>query len=418
MVRGGHGLHVNAVRAVTPREINVNVSSAALGKPVDVRVLVPRGYAAHPAVRYPTLYLYAGTGEHAGDWTTYGDIQKLTAHRDLIVVMPDVGFGIGDGWFSNWLDRGTSLGPNQWETFQIRQLIPWVDANFRTRADRGSRAVAGLSQGGFGSMVAAARHPDLFVSAAAFSGAVDIAYGGVTKPLYESFPLGTTIADFVPPFSVFGNPLHHQVNWQGHDPTTLVRNLRGMDVHLYTGTGLPGPYDKPQWIPLGAIEALAHSESHTMYRHALQTHVPMTLTDYGAGTHSWPYWIHDMRSYLPEIMRVFGRRWSAPAHVSYDATAPRWTQWGWRVVDRRPVREQFTHLRRAGRDGFTLRGHGVARVTTPPFYSVDSAVKAVLHSRGQASTRTLTPNRAGRITMRVSLPARVSLSPRAQRMRR
>jgi S-formylglutathione hydrolase FrmB len=408
-LRSGHGLHVIATRQVDTREVNATLATAATGKPVDVRVLLPVGYAAHPERRYPTLYLYAGTGEHAGDWTTYGDIEGLTAHRPLIVVMPDVGFGTGDGWFSNWLDRGTSLGPNQWETFQIDQLIPWVDENFRTRAERSARAVAGLSQGGFGSMVAATRHPDLFVSAAAFSGAVDIAYGGIPKVAYESFPIGTTVADFVPPFSVFGSPLTHQVNWQGHDPTTLVSNLRGMDVHLYTGNGLPGPYDKPQWIPLGAIEALAHSETHTMYAHAVALRVPMKLTDYGPGTHSWPYWIHDMRSYLPEIMRIFGQRRPTPAQVSYEATAPRWSQWGWTVDDHRSVAEQFTYLRHAGSRGFVLRGHGTAEVTTPASYPEGFVVAAVVRSRGQTRRVSLTPD-GGRVRLRVELPASVSLA--------
>ena len=61
-------------------------------------------------------------------------------------------------------------GP-RWETFHIDQLIPWIDHNLRTVADRRGRAIAGLSQGGFCSMSYAARHPDLFGVALSFSGA-------------------------------------------------------------------------------------------------------------------------------------------------------------------------------------------------------------------------------------------------------
>ncbi|HWA65395.1 MAG TPA: alpha/beta hydrolase family protein [Mycobacteriales bacterium] len=406
-LRSGHGLHVTAVRRVDAREVNATVDTAALGKPVNVRVLLPTGYASHVARRYPTLFLYAGTGENANSWTAYGDIEGLTRSLPLIVVMPDVGFGVGDGWFSNWLDRHTSLGPNQWETFQVRELIPWVDENFRTVADRSGRAVAGLSQGGFGSMVAATRHPDLFVSAAAFSGAVDIAYGNL-KPLFQSFPISTTISDFVPPFSIFGSLPRHEVNWQGHDPTTLVTNLRGMDVHLYTGNGLPGPYDKPQFIPLGAVEVLAHAETHQMYDHAVATHVPIKLTDYGAGTHSFPYWIHDMRSYLPELMRVFARNAQPPREVSYEATAPRWSQWGWSVADRRTVAEQFTALEHAGRAGFTLAGHGTATVTTPVFYGPGEEIATTVRHGASARHLTLIADEAGRLRLRIALPAEVS----------
>ena len=52
------------------------------------------------------------------------------------------------------------------ETFTIEQLIPWVDGHYRAAARRRGRAVAGLSMGGFGAMSYAARHPDLFASAA------------------------------------------------------------------------------------------------------------------------------------------------------------------------------------------------------------------------------------------------------------
>lgn len=405
----GHGLRVTATRRIDAREVNATVLTAALGKPVNVRVLLPASYFAHPDRRYPTLYLYAGTGENAGSWTNYGDIEGLTAHRNLIVVMPDVGFGIADGWFSNWLHKDTSLGPNQWETFQLTELIPWVDENFRTIADRSGRAVAGLSQGGFGAMVAATRHPDLFASAAALSGAVDIAYGNaVQQVIWHSFVVGTSTADFVPPFSVFGSPLNHEINWQGHDPTTLVTNLRGMDVHLYTGNGLPGPYDSPQTLPLASIEILAHAQTHTMYNHARQLGVPMKLTDYGPGTHSFRYWIHDMRTYLPEIMRIFARHVAAPARISYEAIAPRWSQWGWSVDDRRSVAEQFTYLRHAGSSGFTLRGDGRATVTTPKFFEPGSVVDATIHEGGHITHRPVTVERSGRAHLTVRLPATVS----------
>ncbi|HWC36574.1 MAG TPA: alpha/beta hydrolase family protein [Mycobacteriales bacterium] len=410
VLRSGHGLKVLAATQIDAREINARFQTAATGDPVNARILLPVGYAANPRRRYPTLYLYAGTGEHASDWTNHGDIEGLTEKLPLIVVMPDVGLGIGDGWFSNWRDTRTSLGPNQWETFQINQLIPWVDDNFRTVADRSGRAVAGLSQGGFGATIAATRHPDLFISVGSFSGAVDIAYGKLLKPVFQSFPIGTTLADFVPPFAVFGDPIQHQVNWKGHCPTTLVRNLRGMDVHLYTGNGLPGPYDDPTTVALASIEVLAHAETHTMYDHAVDLHIPIKLTDYGAGTHTFPYWIRDMRTYLPEIMRQFARHATRPAHVQYDATASGWKQWGWSVAVRRPVAEQFTYLRHAGANGFVLRGHGLARVTTPSFYREDSSITALVGSDGHAKQLTLRPDGSGRIALTVALPAKVKLS--------
>jgi hypothetical protein len=137
--------------------------------------------------------------------------------------------------------------------------------------------------------------------------------------------------------------------------------------------------------------------------------VPLQLTDYGAGTHSFPYWIHDMRTYLPEIMRIFARHETPPAQVSYEATAAHWSQWGWTVIDRRKVAEQFSYLRRAGWDGFSLDGHGTASVTTPAFYGAGAAVPATVHEQARTKHETLTADSAGRVQLRVTLPATVRI---------
>jgi len=78
-------------------------------------------------------------------------------------VMPDG----DDGWYMDWAD-----GVHRYEGQIVRDLIPHVDATYRTIAAREGRAVAGLSMGGYGALRLALAHPDLFVSAASQSGAV------------------------------------------------------------------------------------------------------------------------------------------------------------------------------------------------------------------------------------------------------
>lgn len=146
------------------------MASSVLPGPVHVRVLLPDGYAAHPRRRYPVLYLFHGGFGHASDWTTQGDAEQITAGAPLIVVMPADGNG---GWCTNWYNGGKG-GPPMWETFHIDQLIPWVDATYRTVASRSGLAIAGNSTGGFCAMSYAARHPHMFAWAGSFSGADDI----------------------------------------------------------------------------------------------------------------------------------------------------------------------------------------------------------------------------------------------------
>src|SRR5207237_2147109 len=144
----------------------------------------------------------------------------------------------------------TALGPSQWETFHVGQLIPWVDANLSTIAGREGRAVAGLSQGGFGSTTYPARHPDMFVSAASFSGAPDIDYNPFVAAGATAVIQATAVGlDGVEPDAMFGSRVTDEINWQGHDPADLVTNLRGVDLWLYTATGVNGPLDPPGLNP-------------------------------------------------------------------------------------------------------------------------------------------------------------------------
>ena len=171
-----HDMHVVETTQVDPRQWNVRVLSPALGRPVNIRILLPVGYDPRSARRYPVLYLFHGTSGGASDWVEKGGAEATTQALPLITVMPDAGFDFdGGGWFTNWVDKTTGLGPSQWETFHIADMVPWVDANLHTVRSRAGRAIAGLSQGGFGSTTYAARHPDMFGSVASFSGAPEIA---------------------------------------------------------------------------------------------------------------------------------------------------------------------------------------------------------------------------------------------------
>jgi len=264
------GIHVLATRKIDDRQYNVQVLSSALGRVVDVRVLLPTGYTQHPNVRYPVLYLFHGTSGRASDWVDQGNAEATTANRPLIVVMPDAGFnGDGGGWFTDWFDTSTALGPSKWETFHIGRLVPWVDASLRTVAKRDGRAIAGLSQGGFGSMSYAARHPDMFEAAAAFSGAPDIDRDpALIPPATAVIESTATGLDGVEPDAMFGPRATNEINWQGHDPATLSTNLRGMGLSLFTGEGKPGPFDPPTPSPAAiAIEKLTYASTSAFHSH-------------------------------------------------------------------------------------------------------------------------------------------------------
>jgi S-formylglutathione hydrolase FrmB len=400
----GAGLHIVGVTRYDSRDYNVRVLSNYLGRPIDIRMLLPVGYADHPGLRYPVLYLFHGTGGVASDWVVSGNAEQTTAPYGLITIMPEVGFN-GDGgfWFTNWVDRSTTHGPSQFEDYLIKSLVPWVDLNLRTIADRDGRAVAGLSQGGYGSTEMAARHPDMFVSMASFSGAPEIerdpdVFAGAIGVI-EAIEVGE---DRVPPFSMLGDPAADLINWQGHDPATLITNLRGMSIDLWTGMGIDGPYD-PAPNPAGtAIEALVFGSTQHFYQHLVDQGIPAYYDNYVFGTHSFPYWARDLSAYVPMMMADFAHPQN-PHVISYMSIDKQWSQWGYTASMVRSAGQEFSSLTDGTSRGFTFSGSGTATVTTPPQYRPGSHFTVQVLGPGGVTTEHLTASPAGRLTIQMAL---------------
>jgi S-formylglutathione hydrolase FrmB len=410
------GLHVLGGARLDARDYNVRVLSPDLGRPVNVRLLLPAGYGTDPGRRYPVLYLFHGTSGQASDWVSQGGAEETTAPYGLITVMPDAGFN-GDGgfWFTNWVDRNTSHGPSQYEDFLVQSLIPWVDHNLRTVATRDGRAVAGLSQGGYGSAELAARHPDLFVSMASFSGAPEIerdpeVFAGAVAVI-EAIEVGD---DRVPPFSELGNPALDLVNWEGHDPATLDTNLRGMHLYLWTGMGLPGPFDSGP-DPYGSlIEGAVYQSTQHFYDHLQADGIPAFYDNYVYGTHTFAYWARDLRAYVPKLMGDFALP-VRPAVASYTSIDKQWSQWGYTVSVTRSAAQEFSALTGGSGAGYSFAGSGTATVTTPGVYRPGSPATVTVSGPSGTATRAVRVGPDGRITTVLALgssPVRVTVTIR------
>ncbi|MGN6475569.1 MAG: alpha/beta hydrolase [Mycobacteriales bacterium] len=370
-VRSAHGVTVKSIKVLDSRQVLATIVPKALGRPIQVRIVLPVGYQPDASTRYPVLYLYPGTSGDNSDWVNAGDALKTTAPYRLITVSSDIGFNKdGGGWFTNWVDQNTALGKSQWETYDIDELIPWIDANFDTIRSRAGRAVAGLSQGGYGSTELAARHPDLFVMDGSFSGAPEInrdvqiragAYGVIAATMSG--------LNGVEPDAPFGNPVTDQVNWAGHDPATTVDNLRPVRLWLATADGAPGDYDNPAANPTGypgaaGIEFATHESTDYFLMHAAAAHLQYTVYDYGSGTHTWPYWARDFRHFIKPLMQTFAHPPALPAKLSYTTIDRSYSVWGWHVSIKRPQQLAFSTLR-VGPQGFSLSGTGLASVVSP-----------------------------------------------------
>lgn len=154
-------------------------------------VYTPAEYEKNPKKRYPVMYLQHGMAENQTGWHTQGKMANILDNNiasgkatPMIVVMDNGNCDYGFGANPNE-DRG-GFGASFFKVI-IDDIIPYIDATFRTKADRENRAMSGLSWGGYQSFEIAMNNTDKFSHLGSFSGALfmvgqggyDKAYNGV-----------------------------------------------------------------------------------------------------------------------------------------------------------------------------------------------------------------------------------------------
>ena len=143
-------------------------NSKILGKEVKFTIYLPPGYE-YSNRKYPVVYLLHGYTDSDMAWVQFGQIQAIAdeginkrAIPPMIIVTPDAGVT----WYIN-----DHEGKVKYEDMFIREFIPYIDQNYRTRAKKEFRGISGLSMGGYGAFIYAIKHPDLFAACAPLSAA-------------------------------------------------------------------------------------------------------------------------------------------------------------------------------------------------------------------------------------------------------
>lgn len=147
-----------------------------LGDPHErpVYVYLPPGYD-ESADRYPVVYVIQGYTGHVAMW-----FNRTPFRRPFPELADDV-FATGDTppAIVVYADAWTSLGGSQfldspatgpYHSYLCDEIVPWVDAHFRTLAAPAHRAIAGKSSGGYGAMITPLLRPDLFGALATHAG--------------------------------------------------------------------------------------------------------------------------------------------------------------------------------------------------------------------------------------------------------
>ncbi|MEU6387792.1 alpha/beta hydrolase family protein [Streptomyces sp. NPDC046939] len=292
------GAEVVGVTRVAERQVDLSVRSSALGdRTVKVRLLTPDGWNPKDHRRHwPTLWLLHGCCGDYTSWTSRTDVAGIKSLRNVLVVMPEAGW---NGWYSDWWNYGQGGAP-AWETFHTKELRRLLESDWGAG---GRRVVAGLSMGGQGALMYAARHPGMFRAAAAYSGSA--------HPLLNDESVHRIMAFFAgqgdDPRKVWGDPVAQRAVWAAHDPYHLARHLTRLPVYLSCGDGTAGPLDPPG--ATDALEADFNRQNHAL-ADALNRLGARRLTThfYGPGTHTWAYWQRELHASLPMLLRGLGVR--------------------------------------------------------------------------------------------------------------
>ncbi|MBL7758107.1 MAG: esterase family protein [Chitinophagaceae bacterium] len=145
------------------------LNSAILGKAVRYTIYLPADYESSERY-YPVVYLLHGYTDNDMGWLQFGEINRYAdkaiaegAIPPMIIVMPNA----DSSFYINSFD-----GKQQYEDFFITEFIPGIEKKYRIRSAKQFRGVAGLSMGGYGTLIYSLKHPDMFAAAAPLSAAV------------------------------------------------------------------------------------------------------------------------------------------------------------------------------------------------------------------------------------------------------
>ncbi|HVL79978.1 MAG TPA: alpha/beta hydrolase family protein [Actinomycetota bacterium] len=317
------------------------------------RVQLPSDYETSGRA-YPVLYLLPGGGGDENTWFEVMDVSAV-ADQGLIVVSPHNGVGM----YNDWRD-----GRYQLETLFVQSLVPHVDSTYRTVAQRGHRAIAGFSQGGYGAMFLSARHPELFAFAASLSGVLDIrnpGWGPMASGLYSLD--GGYDQPYSPSMPIFGDYVLDEVWWRDRNPLDLAANLRGTDIRTAVGNGIPAQHEaSPLDVVFGSQPEMNLNQMQRDFVAALDAEgIGYHATEHDGG-HLYQYGAEVLREWVPHVLANLGR--PDPAAFDYRTVEAHSSAWGWSFTADPARAPEFLEIRGASSDGFHITGSGMTRVVT------------------------------------------------------
>ncbi len=246
----------------------VAIYSHAMDKSLKAVVVIPEGYQLTHK-HYPVVYLLHGWSGDYSNWATHTDLAPYADRYNLIIVCPD-------GGYAGWYIDSPFVKDSQYETYIAKEVVAYMDTNYRTIASTKGRALTGLSMGGHGAISLLCKYPDEYIAAGSMSGVMDLTFStqkyGITKLLgdYKKYP----------------------ENWEINSCVNLVENLRDYKRGVLIDDG---------------VDDFVIETNREIHHRLLAMKYPHDYYE-RPGTHSWDFWVRVLDYHLK-----FLSEWLAPA---------------------------------------------------------------------------------------------------------
>jgi enterochelin esterase-like enzyme len=260
----------------------------SLGIVKRMTVYTPPGYEKGTE-RYPVLYLQHGGGGDEDAWTELGRapeiLDSLIAQgkaKPMIVVMSNIYWDqkASQDYIPVVPPPGGTPDLMKFPPALARDLIPFIDETYRTRADPGSRAIAGLSRGGMHSLAAAFNNLDKFAWVGSFS---------------SGLPLLPGVSVEVPPPADADRFQGSNIRL-GIDPGRFLALLPQLNASANSKLNL-------LYVGIGSRDGLitSHRALHEILKSRGINAVYKEVPGYG---HEWPYWRVALQDFVPRLFQT------------------------------------------------------------------------------------------------------------------
>ena len=278
----------------------MSIYSPSLKQEVSYSIILPEGYE-HSDTEYPVLYMFHGIGGDYTSWLEYGNVARVMDKmikegkiQPFIMVIPD-------GYLSYYSD--TYDGSYLYETFFIKELVPYIDNNYHTRKDINGRSIIGFSMGGFGALSVSLRNRHLFGSVVALSPSIR-----TEKQYMEEGPQKGWDNQWGRIFGGVGKNGKQRLTsyYKQHSPYHILSTLRNSDLK---GFGI--------MLDIGDKEGTLCESNEELHRLLLERQIPHEW-EVRSGGHDFACW----NTALPKAFRFINEYFNGKQSGNSESSLP------------------------------------------------------------------------------------------------